>query len=772
MMQDRKKDITVGVLIGNICAAHTNDMLNGLVNKATEEGVKTLFFMGAHANCFDELYYYEGGNKEQKYLFQFNTIFDYATMGKLDLLIVVYSTFYLYMGETKDEFFSRLKGLTIPVLIVGDEYGDYANIISDNEDGISKCMEHLIQEHKCKKIAYLSGPKENNKDARERLHAYYKVMEENGLEVTEQMVEYGDYSENAAVFFGALLDHNPGLDAVVCANDTMALSGYKECRKRGLEPGVDIAITGFDDVPEAKSEKPALTTIQQNSYDLGYMAMRQAVEICLTGEVTSAKVPVYFIHRESCGSEKDVDGIVCKFSKEDTYEQIARKCTVDTLQNGFLYRISFAEDKIIYNTLFELFYYIVENSLGDEEQVQKYNMHYIENKLNELLASKKMAVSEFITAFCRQLADISFLEISKSKQMRINNLLYYILGYMQNTTLIASNLRNDVLQRNIWTTPFITRDMLANIDDEKQMYECLMERIHFMQVSNAYLFLLPEVQINHSVRDWSCPKCLTLVAKMVNGEIVSLPAGIYLDATHGLKDIISWEECMHMAAYALFAGERIYGILLCELNTENITSMYSVSLHVGSALQFIELTMNQRAIEEQLKKRNNLLNMMSEEDALTGLYNRRGFFENAMLCLEQGKGQYIFCIYADLNNLKQINDQFGHKEGDFAIRKVAEYLQGGLRDTDIVGRIGGDEFAALAVIPSEDMGERLEQRIKGIEKRFNDASDKDYYVETSIGYATFRWREKMSIQDMLSQADKMLYENKKNKRKNVRRQLK
>ena len=187
--------------------------------------------------------------------------------------------------------------------------------------------------------------------------------------------------------------------------------------------------------------------------------------------------------------------------------------------------------------------------------------------------------------------------------MRITNLLYYILGYMQNTTLIASNLRNDVLQRNIWTTPFITRDMLANIDDEKQMYECLMERIHFMQVSNAYLFLLPEVQINHSVRDWSCPKCLTLVAKMVNGEIVSLPDGIYLDATHGLKDIISWEECMHMAAYALFAGERIYGILLCELNTENITSMYSVSLHVGSALQFIELTMNQRAIEEQLKKR-------------------------------------------------------------------------------------------------------------------------------------------------------------------------
>lgn len=769
MMKNRKIDITVGVLIGNICAAHTDDMLNGLVNKAEEEGIKALFFMGAHANCFDELYYYEGGNKEQKFLFQFNTIFDYATMGKLDLLIVVYSTFYLYMGETKDEFFSRLKDLKVPILVVGDEYRDYANIISDNEDGIRKCMEHLIREHKCKKIAYLSGPKENNKDAKERLQAYYKVMEENKLEVTEQMVEYGDYSENAATLFGALLDHNPDLDAVVCANDTMALSGYAECRKRGLEPGVDIAITGFDDIPEAKSEKPTLTTVQQNSYDLGYMAMRQAIEICMTGNVFSAKVPVYFMHRESCGSEKDVDGVVTTICEEDTYEQIARKCALATLQNGFLYTISFAKDKVIYNMLYDLFLHIVEVTFSKEEPTQKYNMPYIENALNELLNSKKLAVSEFITAFCRQLAHISFFDIGKKKQLRITNLLYYILGYMQNKTLIASNLRNDVLQRNIWTTPFITRDMLANIDDEKQMYECLMERIHFMQVNNAYLFLLPEVKINHAVREWKCPERLRLVAKMVKGNITSMTDEIYLDAQNGLVDILSWEDCMHMAAYALFAGERVYGILLCELNTENITSMYSVSLHVGSALQFIELTMNQRAIEKQLKKRNSLLNMMSEEDALTGLYNRRGFFENAMIRLERAREKYVFCIYADLNNLKQINDQFGHNEGDYAIQKVGEYLKTGLRGSDVVGRIGGDEFAAVALISQKDMGEKLEKRIKDIEKQFNDASDKPYYIETSIGYAIYACQEKISMQDMLSKADCMLYENKKKKRKNVQK---
>jgi len=103
----KEKKITVGILIGNICASHSDDLLNGLVHRAEDIDcdVQTLFFMGAHANCFDELYYYEGGNKEQKYLFQFNTVFDYAKLGKLDVLIIVYSTFYLYMGEKKEEFF-------------------------------------------------------------------------------------------------------------------------------------------------------------------------------------------------------------------------------------------------------------------------------------------------------------------------------------------------------------------------------------------------------------------------------------------------------------------------------------------------------------------------------------------------------------------------------------------------------------------------------------------------------------------------------------------
>ncbi|MBQ3600921.1 MAG: LacI family DNA-binding transcriptional regulator, partial [Lachnospiraceae bacterium] len=232
--------LTIGVLIGNIFADHTDDMLNGIMHGAIDQDINIMFFMGAHANCFDNYY---TKTEDGKFFYHFNGVFDYANLSKVDILIVAYSTFYLYMEESKEEFFKRFDGLSVPLIIIGDQYKDYMNVITDNKDGIKKCMNHLIKAHGYKKIVYLSGPIGNNRDASERLEAYQEVMSENGFEVTDKMIAYGDYSPNSAPLFGKLLDDNPGVEAVVCANDTMAISGYAECHKRGLIPGLDIAIT-------------------------------------------------------------------------------------------------------------------------------------------------------------------------------------------------------------------------------------------------------------------------------------------------------------------------------------------------------------------------------------------------------------------------------------------------------------------------------------------------------------------------------------------------
>ena len=100
---------------------------------------------------------------------------------------------------------------------------------------------------------------------------------------------------------------------------------------------------------------------------------------------------------------------------------------------------------------------------------------------------------------------------------------------------------------------------------------------------------------------------------------------------------------------------------------------------------------------EKLSKTLALLETISITDELTGLYNRRGFLNLATQQLNYllRKEESFFILYADVDDLKKINDQFGHLEGDEALKKVALILKNSLRSSDVVARIGGDEFVAL-----------------------------------------------------------------------------
>ncbi|MDE7389557.1 MAG: GGDEF domain-containing protein [Lachnospiraceae bacterium] len=765
--------MNIGILIGNIYTTHTDDLLNGILHGAEREDVQTIFFMGAHANCFDELYYFDiDDSKTEKYLFQFNTVFDYANLGKLDLLIVAYSTFYLYMGESKEDFFKRFKNLDIPMLVIGDEYADYTNVISDNADGIRKCMEHLVDCHGCKKIGFLGGPKENNKDARERLDAYLSFLNERDLPIESSLIEYGDYSANSAKLFGRILDNNPDIDGIVCANDTMALSGYEECKLRGLVPGVDIAITGFDDIQEAKSAMPALTTVEQNTYDLGYMAINKAIDMLQNGDYSSAKAPVYFKHRESCGSGKEILHSKPLLSLDGDLSVIAENMSEDILRRVSRYKSSIADEIHVHEVVKNMFLHVL--TVYASNNGLNYDIEYLDLSMRELIRSEKINSKDFQTEFGHKISDIMFSQQNKSRRAELSDIMLHMLDVSTSTMDLCAKDQVDNLQRNIWTTPFITRELITHIDDEKQMYCGLMERLRFMRIENAYLFLLPEPVINNKISDWSCPEELDLMCKIENGIISYVGKRTKLNKENGLMDIIEFNDCSDIAMYSLFSDKANYGLLVCQMTPDNITSMYSVSLHIGSAFQFIALTKKQREIQGELeqamillKNKNEILSMISEKDELTGLYNRRGFIEKAINRMAQAKNCYLLCLYADLDHLKQINDQFGHQEGDFAISKAAEYLRASLRSTDIIGRIGGDEFAALAIISREDLGKSICNRIVAESKMFNQGSDKPYYVELSIGYSVNKWSPDLELNKMLSAADLMLYENKAKRRKDA-----
>jgi diguanylate cyclase (GGDEF)-like protein len=157
-------------------------------------------------------------------------------------------------------------------------------------------------------------------------------------------------------------------------------------------------------------------------------------------------------------------------------------------------------------------------------------------------------------------------------------------------------------------------------------------------------------------------------------------------------------------------------------------------------------------------------------DELTGLYNRRGFFAVAnqhLLLAERGKRELLL-ILSDLDGMKTINDRFGHQEGDRALQKAAEILKGSFRKSDIAARIGGDEFAVIALDAGEEHAQILTGRLQENLDAWN-SPGKRYYLSLSIGVACYRPENgnKMDLPTIISRADQALYAHKRIKREKM-----
>ncbi len=151
------------------------------------------------------------------------------------------------------------------------------------------------------------------------------------------------------------------------------------------------------------------------------------------------------------------------------------------------------------------------------------------------------------------------------------------------------------------------------------------------------------------------------------------------------------------------------------------------------------------------------------EDELTGILNRRGFYEQGenLLKVASLTGGRFSLFYGDLNKLKNINDTFGHKEGDEAIKRAAELLKGSFGKDDIVARISGDEFIAIAVNKASlDAAEETMVLIHDNFEEYNANSKKAYQLSISLGYAIYHEHADRTLDELINEADTMLYQNK------------
>ncbi|MBI3896673.1 MAG: diguanylate cyclase [Gammaproteobacteria bacterium] len=158
---------------------------------------------------------------------------------------------------------------------------------------------------------------------------------------------------------------------------------------------------------------------------------------------------------------------------------------------------------------------------------------------------------------------------------------------------------------------------------------------------------------------------------------------------------------------------------------------------------------------------------LSLTDGLTGLYNRRGFITLAeqQLKVARHTERGLILLYADLDHLKYINDTYGHQEGDRALVQAADILERTFRASDILGRIGGDEFAALAVRGNDETVQAIPQRLQKMIQERNATGKWPYELSISIGAMHFDPNIAPSVEEMMTKADRAMYEQKRRKRR-------
>jgi diguanylate cyclase (GGDEF)-like protein len=334
-------------------------------------------------------------------------------------------------------------------------------------------------------------------------------------------------------------------------------------------------------------------------------------------------------------------------------------------------------------------------------------------------------------------------------------------------------------QRKSWFLPYFSRDLSNYTEDDEQFYRQIILDLKRISPANMFLFLLEQPILYEYGDVWNKPENLYLTACCRNGRVKSYPAYARPEINKDccMSELLNDGEEHQYSNFLLFSNEKQYGLLTCDIKQPEFHFFHMLSLQLGLVLRYHEMSQYEAAYRlemsksmEQMKQRNHELDLISGYDALTGLANLRGFMEQIGKMRPSAGKLHSCMIYADLDHLKEINDTWGHKEGDFAIEAAGQILKKCLRDTDIVGRIGGDEFLALVFTDSDAVVENLRERIRKACDELNETSGKPYYVELSVGMVDFDYRTDTNIQTIIAQADTKLYENKKFRKKSVNRQ--
>jgi sigma-B regulation protein RsbU (phosphoserine phosphatase) len=294
---------TIGVLAGSVLDEYQNTVLFGASDELREQGASVVLFAGGVLDSPDR-------TSAQR-----NSLYELIDRTRVDALIVLVSLGNDIGVAALGDYCARFAPL--PVCTLSGTLPGTPSVLVDNARGMRWLVEHFVMTHACRRIAFIRGPVGSD-EAERRFRIYRDVLEEQGIAFDPDLITVGDFNPPSGTEAVRVLcdERRVQFDALIAANDYMALAAIAALQERGFDVPGQIGVAGFDDIDEARFATPPLTTVRQPLHESGRQAGR-IVSAMLRGHGHPARVVLdtLLVLRESCGCSLD-RAVVTEASEE------------------------------------------------------------------------------------------------------------------------------------------------------------------------------------------------------------------------------------------------------------------------------------------------------------------------------------------------------------------------------------------------------------------------------------------------------------------------
>lgn len=744
--------------IGLVVAAIEDDFSSGLARGAMRMAEKLdanlVIFPGNYIGA-DQV------SEDSSYNYQYNSLFSCAAAANLDYVIVATGTIGYQVDDNRKKNLLKLFGKT-PLLNVASKIEGYDYLIFDNATGIRAAMEHLIVNQGYKHIGMIRGS-DNNFEATERFNAYRESIDKFGLEYHDRYSMEGGMFKYIEPVLPDYLDINPELDAIMCVNDQVASAVYNVLEKRQIEIGKQIAVVGFDNQQFTNKMEPSLTSIKADVFKMGEVAVEKAVNY-LNGIVDNRHfIDTELVLRASAFRNFDETNNLNSIF-DGNISEIGAKISNQIFAND-----TYSEEKNnLCKDIDELLALIIsrfadrEGSNDDCKDIENYitKRFFRTGLVDEFFENMQKCVDSGYRYLINKIAPVN-----KEYLQRIYNFFYHRLTFM--LAVSSRDLREKNLTKNHYNNIFLRDTMMinGNINDSCSM---MIKRLHMIGSDTAFIYLLEQPIEYYEGETFPMDVTWDFVSYVYGKDVFNVPEYERKMKTPMLfaNSHVNCTRRCTLVAIDLFCKEKQYGVLLCEPREFSFfDEVEFLTSQISSAINTMYILKDKERILGELHSKNLSLDNISKIDELTNMFNRRGFYAEAEKMIQDNLGitnRYIIG-YADMDNLKYVNDHFGHAEGDFAIKALADALKEIAGDKAIVGRMGGDEYALIVPAKDSEPIDELRKKKKVIISELNERAKKPFDINMSLGLIECVCENSYDLKEDIDRADGMLYREKSNR---------